>query len=282
MNRTSLNPELVVGSLTYRDYLLAAAQELGHVREDADGEPLLPTDKAELAQCRRAVSRAIREWCGAHPNGWRVLRRRASFVLSPSGTGPQSIGGSAARYRMPPDFNGPAASQWDLSNGSEGGIPVVAPSEFDQQSATTSPITSIPSIATFRRVSAGDSGSSGGAFWEAEFWPVPSSAYRVTIGYEAWVEGMAHETNIFQPGPPYDRSLEDMVVWIAAREARKPEDIVDSRRTRKDESLAAAIAFDRRTAPVLIGTLPKNDYGHMNSAGYWDDGRTVVFHAAQE
>jgi len=262
MARITNNPLIQVGSLTYLDYLLAAAQELGHAREDSEGNSLLPENKAELAQCRRIVDRALREFAMSLPNGWRILRRRVSFMLNPDGAGPSNISGDPTRYRMPRDFNGVAASSWQHGEGFGGSIAVVSQSEFDSLATGHGDFAGLPAFSTFRKLSAGDSESSGGSFWESVFHPAPSSMRTITLGYEAWVEGMALDNAIFQPGPPYNGLLEDMVIWVAARDARKPEDIIESRRARKDASLARAAAFDLRSGPAVIGDLRRNTFGY--------------------
>jgi hypothetical protein len=261
LTSTNIQPvaDLRLPALTYKDFLVAAAEEYGFGETDSAGIPVAPTDASELARCEKAVQRGLRIWATSNPKGWRVLRYR--HQLTTGSTQPDSLDGSAVKYRMPWSFNGNAIGDWQRTSGVYGTVKVIDRAQFEHIKASTIStvsITGIPMYSTFYKQEQSRPTRSGLDRWVVEFWPEPSSGNVLSIEFAAWVDGMANDDDVFIAGEPYDRSVEDCVVYAAAMDCRKGPKRIEEARGRMAESMGAALRIDSVAGGPFVGRMPES------------------------
>lgn len=238
------------GVLTYRDFLLVAAQEYGFDFLVAGVPSLDALSEAERFRCEQAVTRGISMWVGSNRAGWEVLNQRYSIDLKPDGDGPYNLDGDAQRYRMPWSFAGETQGAWTC-NDPLGAIPII---REDQARAIDSEWSaSFPYGCAFRRVTQTKPTSEQIPAWEAVFAPKPSQEMTVTIAYRASIVGMQQESDVFIAGDPYDRSVERAIAYMVMVLGKFPDAEKASRKADFDEAIAEALAIDERARPAGLG-----------------------------
>lgn len=245
---SSLRP----GALTYRDFLLVAAQEYGFDFL-VDGVPSLDAlSDAERYRCEQAVMRGVAMWVGSNRAGWEVLNQRYTIDLKPDGDGPYNIDNDPQRYRMPWSFAGETQGRWSCAD-PLGEIPIVR--EDQARFVSDDWTAAFPFGCAFRRVTQTKPTSEQIPAWEAVFAPKPSQELTVTIAYRANVVGMQNESDVFIAGDPYDRSVERAIAYMVMVLGKFPDAEKASRKADFDMALAEALAIDERARTPSLGVL---------------------------
>lgn len=240
--------------LTFRDFILRVAEELGVAPSDADGVPTIPVNAHHLDRCKRVVNDGLRDFYAANPR-WRLLNTTLSLTFSPDG-GAGTVGGDAGRYYLPLWWTDVPRRPWTYS-----ASPFFCPIPWVDESRVLENRSrytgaGMPQMVCSRRLTREESPAGG---YEAVFWPSPSDTHTVETTVRANPPALtALDERPFAPSA-FDFAL------LASVLARAEQDRYRTKGSRWEDwqvALAQAIELDRMSAPPTIGYVGN---GSMNT-----------------
>jgi hypothetical protein len=235
-----------------RGLVVRVAEYLGIAEYDSDGRAIAPeSDAHDLDLCKRLVNDGIRQFIRANPK-WYWMQRVFSLTITNAASELQ-VGGDAARYAMPYDFNGDAQGDWTFGQGQNvlPHIQTVDEAMIRNWRSTGANESGVPRFAAFRRLSDADVPEGVRSRWEVVFYPAPGQSYVLELDYRHYFNALDELDADAQPaGAEHD----DAILYSAlARAELHRDDVRGAMHEAYRESLADSVRLDLKAAPKTVG-----------------------------
>lgn len=249
-------------SLTFNDMILRVAEWLGVAEQDAvTTEPIIPTDAANLAICKRLVNDGYRRFVtsdAANKHHWQWLKPLITVTFAPDGVG--CVNSEAYRYFAPDGFFGSLIGPWTYDAvGPRRRIDVCDEGRIRElrASATT---TGDPWLVAHRPYNEAVMPSQKSRRWEIIFWPTPGTVYTVTARARLMPLRLVELTDKCIAGVQHDETILAAALYEAEMQRDDNPNGVQANRWR--DALNRSIAVDRDSIPRQLG-----DYGPKGNGG---------------
>lgn len=191
--------------MPYLELLTEAALGLGLAVTTADAFAPPAKGSSRRARCARVVQRALVDFYSHKPQGWTFLNLELRLTLDIAGTGPLSIAGDPARYRLPASFPGKFMRRLQYDDPSAIGCLTEIPESELLAMTSDSDASGTPryyAVTPFR-----DPNPTAAGLWEVRFYPSPSVAYTISGRYKALPAALAEDGDLPLSGPEHDTTL---------------------------------------------------------------------------
>ena len=240
-----------IGTLTFRDYIIAVAEELGCADYGAAGDEAaqVPSDPDHLALCRKLVNRGLADFYA--DERWDFLYPVLDITLRTTAVPGVNVEQDTGRYFMPAGFAGLAFGRWAYGAGSNVGLRIedVSDSVIRDLYADGSSATGYPTLCAFRPLPRSDGPAVGRPAYEAVFWPRPSAS--IVVSRRIRIE--PHDLVELNHVPLGNAAFQSCMMTACLRRADHHKNKTGAHDGPYERHLAAARDLNRMMQPATLG-----------------------------
>lgn len=261
--------------MSFQEILLSCAEKWG--KADQTGTlPAIPSDPADLDQCKRRINEGYRSFLSSNPR-WSFAEEKVQVLLAPDGSGPFNIESDGGRYRLPKFIGSIPLTDWTyVGQSTPGGRILTVDHDLVVRQQSQSDATGNSTHAGVGPIVTGEGPGGQHKGWEVRFWPRPQGAYTVEATFRVTSHKLVDLEDRHIAGREHDETILAFcdAEWYK-HDAEDPE-IAQRYMAIRTDALERSIELDKQMSPRRHGKVVDPSTQRVSVNRYTNLGRITM------